>query len=773
MLENYIITDLEITNFFKSGGGCFLRNSLKKSKQYVYFGTELNDFSKYRPIKLCFSLGTSWNGNRSIEIDSVLPSEFSFYDSYDYFVDYISKEFAEEDVWRMEQFKFKNSKSKKSLIEWLIYYPEFIDKIDFLSDEQINIMRNYFGKYHALDFLAQKFPPLKGKKCEEKSLIEALYNNYGFEVVDRIEENPYCFVNYGYFRAYNFKLAEEIANYIGFKKDSPLRIKAIFDETFKKAFKKFSGDTAFLLNQQRVSWLLNCAVFMSGLCFSERVLDYNLFYYVFFNNDFELYKIISVNNFNYLVDKELNENEVFTADYIKDALNNEPLVNISKRKIDNRIKKFEKMESIEFTDEQIEAIHNSINNRFSVITGGPGCGKTKVIQAILYIVQDATECEKVVTSYTGKALKRMDEVLRDCVFPINYHKSTVLSYYYQPDCDDEHPYPEYIKKDSHINNMFVVIDEASMVSQMAFGQFLSVLNNCQLVVIGDCDQLPSIDRGQVLYDIINFDKVCVSRLTKNLRLQTLSNKLRDKMLLNYSSILNNDYDSLQYIPNQFSWKFVCEHREVDVTHKIIDDYMSYINGTNGKYKVDIEDICILTPTKKQNSLLSSTTLNLYIQRKINPYGEKTFCGYGKDGFIRVDDRVILTKNMKEDGVYNGDIGTVIDFDRIYITVKFDDGNIVDFNYEKAKESLELAYAMTVHKSQGSEYKVVLFALDYSINFWQASNDLINKNLIYTAITRTKGTVLFYGSQNVLKYGIEHNSNSRFTLLPQYLASDLV
>ena len=433
------------------------------------------------------------------------------------------------------------------------------------------------------------------------------------------------------------------------------------------------------------------------------------------------------------------------------------------------------MESIKFTEEQIEAIHNSINNRFSIITGGPGCGKTKVIQAILYIVQDATDFEKVVTSYTGKALKRMDEVLRDCNFPINYHKSTILSYYYQPDCDESHPYPNYIKKDSYINNMFVVIDEASMVSQMAFGQFLSILNNCQLVVIGDCNQLPSIDRGQVLHDLINFDKICVSRLTKNLRLQTLSNNLRNKMLLNYSSILDNSYGDLQYISDHFSWEFICEDKTTDVANKIVNDYMSYIKGINGKEKTNIEDICILSPIKGEKdkkAILSSINLNLRIQESINPYGENTFCEYGGKP-IRINDRVILTKNMKEDGAYNGDIGTVTDFDNKYIMVEFDDGNVVEFDCDDSNDCLELAYAMTVHKSQGSEYKVVLFALDYSINFWQSSNDLINKNLIYTAITRTKGTVLFYGSQNVLKYGIEHNSEPRFTLLPQYLASDLV
>lgn len=772
MLENYIISNLEITGFFRNGNGCFLKNSLKKNKEYVYFGTELNHLQKRRSTKICFSFSGDWNGKQVIDVDSILPDEFSFYGTHEYFFEYISDKFSSEDIFKMEEFKFKNSKSKKSLVEWLIYYPEFIDKMSFLSSEQIDSMRDYFGKYHALDFIAQKFPPLKGKKFEERTLIEALYEQFGVSVVNLIEENPYRFVNYGYFKAYNFKLAEEIAYYIGLKKDSSLRISAIFDETFKKAFKKFGGDTAFQLDQQRVNWLLNCAIYVSGYYFSDRILSYNLFYYNFFNNDFEIYEIISVSNYNYLVNKELNKNEVFTANYIKNALLNEPLIKATKRKIDNRIKKFEQMESIKFTKEQIEAIHNSINNRFSIITGGPGCGKTKVVQAILYIVQDMTDCEKVVTSYTGKALKRMDEVLRDCKFPINYHKSTILSYYYQPDCDEFHPYPKYIKKDSCINNMFIVIDEASMVSQMAFGQFLSILNNCQLVVIGDCNQLPSIDRGQVLYDLINFDKTCVSRLTKNLRLQTLSNNLRDKMLLNYDLILNNNYFGLQYISNHFFWKFVCENNKTDVVYRLVDDYISYINGTNGKEKVNIEDICILTPTKKQNALLSSTNLNLYIQHEINPYGKNTFCKYGK-GYIRIDDRVILTKNMKNDGAYNGDIGTVTDFDNRYITVEFDDGNVVEFNRDDSNDCLELAYAMTVHKSQGSEYKIVLFALDYSINFWQASNDLINKNLIYTAITRTKGIVLFYGSQNVLKYGIEHNSKSRFTLLPQYLASDLV
>lgn len=768
-----MIANLEITGFFGSKRGCFLRNPLKKNKQYVCVTPKLNGLAKYKPYKICFSFSGDWNGKPIIEVDSILPDDFSFYGVHEYFYKYISKEFSQEDIWKIEEFKDKNSKSKKSLIEWLIYYPKFIDKMDFLSDEKLDIIRNYFGKYHTLDFIAKKLPPLKGKKCEGRSLIETLYEERGFSIFNKIEKNPYLLVFDSNFKVYNFELAEKLAEYLNFNIDSLERIKCIFDEVFKEVFKnkKFLVDTAFQLNQKRVDWLLDCAVCVSGHYFPDRALSNNLFCHNFFNENFENYKIIHVENCDYLVEKELNENEVFTADYLKNSLSEEPLVKITKRKINNRIKKFEEMESIKFTEEQIEAIHNSINNRFSIITGGPGCGKTKVIQAILYIIQDTTECEKVVTSYTGKALKRMDEVLRDCKFPINYHKSTILSYYYQSDRDDSHPYPEYIKKDSCINNMFVVIDEASMVSQMAFGQFLSILNNCQLVVIGDCNQLSSIDRGQVLYDLINFDKICVSRLTKNLRLQTLSNNLRDKMLLNYSSILNNDYNGLRYISDHFSWEFICEDKTTDVANKIVNDYMSYIKGTNGKEKTNIEDICILSPIKDEKAILSSINLNLRIQESINPYGENTFYKYGGKS-IRINDRVILTKNMKGEGVYNGDIGTVIDYDGTYITVNFDDGNIVEFNVDENYDCLELAYAMTVHKSQGSEYKVVLFALDYSINFWQESNDLINKNLIYTAITRTKGIVLFYGSQNVLKYGIEHNSKSRATLLPKYLAFDL-
>ena len=621
-------------------------------------------------------------------------------------------------------------------------------------------MKNYFSEYRDLDFIAQKFPPLKGKKCKEGTLIEALYEEYGLFAVDCIEENPYFLVSDSDFKAYNFKLAEKIADYINFKIDSPKRVECLFDEVFKKAFNiTYKGDTALNMNSEIINYLIEQAFILSTKYRFNGKLSYDFLYKMFYYGCFGEYTFTFINNSNYLVNRNLNESEISTMKFINYSLDNEPLTKITKRKINNRIKKFEKMESIEFTEEQIDAIHNSINNRFSVITGGPGCGKTKVIQAILYVIQDATKCEKIVTSYTGKALKRADEVLKDCNYSIKYDKATLLSYYHT--C---------MLKGSRISNKVVVIDEASMISQLVFGQFLSVLDNCQVILIGDCDQLPSIDGGQVLQDIINSNKVCVSKLTKNLRLQTLNDDFRDKMLLNYSSILNNDYYSLQYIPDHFSWEFVCENEKKDVVDKIVDDYMSYINGTNGKEKLSIEDICILAPTKKEGKSLSSTNLNFCIQEKINPYGENTFCKYGKNGCIRVDDRVILTKNMKDKDAYNGDIGTVTDFVNNHIIVKFDDGNVVAFDYEKSKDCLELAYAMTVHKSQGSEYKVVLLALDYST--WKNSK-FLNKNIIYTAITRTKGTVLFYGSQNVLKYGIEHNSEPRFTLLPQYLASDLV
>lgn len=644
-------------------------------------------------------------------------------------------------------------------------------------------MKNYFSEYRDLDFIAQKFPPLEGKRCEDGTLIEALYEKYGRSVVSLIEKNPYRFVNDKCFKAYNFKLAEKIASHIDFKKDSHERVKCIFDKAIKNFFNdnlesngnlkiyfSHKGDTALPMNKYKdgtapqmlsddIKSIINEALKLSNKYYFNGGLSDDFLNKMFAESCFGEYEFIYIDNLKYLVNKVSHYYEMGIVDFIDRSLNNEPLVKITKRKINNRIKKFEKIENIKFTEEQIDAIHNSINNRFSVITGGPGCGKTKVIQAILYVIQDATKCEKIVTSYTGKALKRADEVLKDCNCLIKYDKATLLSYYYT-----------YDLKDSCISNKVVVIDEASMISQLVFGQFLSILDNCQVILIGDCDQLPSIDAGQVLYDIINSNKVCVSKLTKNLRLQTSDDDFKDKMLSNYSSILNNNCDNLQYIPDHFSWEFVCEDEKKDVVDKIVDDYMSYINGTNGKEKVDIEDICILAPTKKEGKSLSSTNLNLCIQEKINPYGENTFCKYGKDSCIRVDDRVILTKNMKDEGAYNGDVGTVTDCNDNYITVEFDDGNIILLDYDKSNDCLELAYAMTIHKSQGSEYKVVLLALDYST--WKDSK-FMNKNIIYTAITRTKGTVLFYGSQNVLKYGIEHNSKPRFTLLPQYLKSDLM
>lgn len=443
-----------------------------------------------------------------------------------------------------------------------------------------------------------------------------MYDFFGSELIYTIENNPYYFVGFERFKAYNFKVAEKIASYIGFKKDSPKRVECIFDKAIKKIFNEnHKGDTALSINKYRdgivpemvskdINDIIDEAINLSSKYYIDGELSFDFLSKMFAEECFGEYKFIYIDNLKYLVNKASHYYEMGIVDFIDRSLNNEPLVKITKRKINNRIKKFEKMESIKFTEEQIDAIHNSINNRFSVITGGPGCGKTKVIQAILYVIQDATDYKKIVTSYTGKALKRADEVLKDCNCSIEYDKATLLSYYYT-----------YKFKGSYIFNKVVVIDEASMVSQLVFGQFLSILDNCQVILIGDCDQLPSIDAGQVLQDIINSNKVCVSKLTKNLRLQTSDDDFRDKMLLNYSSILNNDYCSLQYIPNHFSWEFVCEDEKKDVVDKIVDDYMSYINGTNGKEKLSIEDICILTPTKKEGKSLSSTNLNLRIQKK--------------------------------------------------------------------------------------------------------------------------------------------------------------
>lgn len=761
----YKFFELELKNFFKSGGGCFA-HCRGFSKNVVLFTDQLNDYDKHDRVSIYgyYEVNNNqdkkeWNDYPILTLETDITYGLSWY----FNIHNISG-FSTGDSANIYGF-CKHSGAQHNPLKRMISDYTIIEKMDFLSDAQKETLMNHFGQYKITKYLEQVFPMIKDKKYNDKPLADGLFHKYGLDVIDIIKSDPYEIYYDVDFRAYNFKLAEDIFFYLNLPFDDEKRIHAVIYQGFKELMNdnRFRGDTAinFKNAYNNLCWHV-WNLFTKGQVFNNsekrkygQILSSRI-------NNFEdrRYGITRVDDADYIIQKGLLNYEYDTAQFVKWARKAKPLFSISTNKIEKDIEEFESIEGIVFTNEQKEAIQCALTNRLSIITGGPGCGKTKITQAILYIVQKNYNVSPVVTSYTGKAMKRACDVIKECKVPIDFHHATLLSYYYQQDETNG------VKELGKLRNRFIILDEMSMVSQEVFGMFLSLLDNCQLVLIGDENQLPSIDRGQVFKDLIDSEKIETRALTKNLRLQNADKEERITILWNYQAILDGDYDKIQSLPEKFEWQGLYDKGLK--SQLVVKHYIDYVKGLNGREQVDIKDVCILAPVRKSQYNLGVVNINLEVQEKLNPDGQKTFRWYGgKSGsWIRVGDRVIITQNNSTEDYCNGDVGTVTAFHSGFIWVTLDDGIIHSFNYEESVV-LELAYAMTVHKSQGSEYKIVLFLFDEKL-IYSMGLDFLNKNLIYTGVTRSKDSLLLYGNKQIMDMGMTKNMKERKTLLPEYL-----
>lgn len=761
----YKFFELKLNNFFKSGGGCFARCQ-GFSKNVVLFTDQLNEYDKNDGVTIYgyyevdnHQNKKEWNDCPIVTLETDITGSLSWY-----FNTHNINGFSIGDCAKMYDF-CKNSGVEHNPLKRMISDYTIIEKMDFLSDSQKETLIAHFGQYKITKYLEREFPMMKNKKYNDKPLVDGLFHEYGLEVVDIIKNNPYEIYYTGKFRAYNFKLAEDIFSYLDFPFDDEKRVHAVIYQGFKELVNsnQFRGDTAICFtNIYNSLYFYIWNLFTKNQVFSDdKKRKYAQMLSAKINNfEDRHYGITRVHDVDYIIQKKLLNLEYDTAQFVKWAKGAKPLFSIKTKTIEKDIEEFESIEGIVFTDEQKEAITCALTNRLSIITGGPGCGKTKITQAMLYIVQKNYNRSSVVTSYTGKAMKRACEVIKECKVPIDFHHATLLSYYYQKDETNG------VKELGKLRNRFIILDEMSMVSQEAFGMFLSLLDNCQLVLIGDENQLPSIDRGQVFKDLIDSEKIETRALTKNLRLQNADKEERITILWNYQAILDGDYDKIQSLPEKFEWQGLYDKGLK--SQLVVKHYIDYVKGLNGREQVDIKDVCILAPVRKIQYNLGVVNINLEIQEKLNPDGQKTFRWYGgKSGsWIRVGDRVIITQNNSTEDYCNGDVGTVTAFNSGFIWVTLDDGALHGFNYEES-EALELAYAMTVHKSQGSEYKIVLFLFDENL-IYSMGLDFLNKNLIYTGVTRSKDSLLLYGSKQIMDMGMTKNMKERKTLLPEYL-----
>ncbi len=617
------------------------------------------------------------------------------------------------------------------------------DIVDMFGDESLDIIENHpeeLAKIRGItEKRAREISTSFRRQVSLRRLMEflsqygikpytaiSLYHQMGDIAVDAVRDNPYILVEFGA----EFFEADAMALEMGFEGDCPQRVEAavIFElshnlnngHTFLPYSKLISATNQLIEAGEDViieavdilcetGHIVRCEIAGQDACYIFEIFDAE----------------------NYTA-KRIAEMACDTAFEYEDS--------------EILIKRVEKEQNVVYSEGQRLAVSLAASNRVLVLTGGPGTGKTTSVRAILALF-DILGLDTTLCAPTGRAAKRMSEVCgRDAA---TIHRLLGATIGESGDLTFEHDENEPLDTDA------VIVDESSMIDINLMSSLLRALKpGCRLVMVGDADQLPSVGPGNVFSDIIRSNVVNTVRLTEIFRQAQESKIVRSAHMIN-SGILpdlknsNGDFFFLKRTDNQ---------RAADTIISLCTDRLPNNMG------IPPSEIQILSPTRRHE--LGTQNLNKLLQNAVNPLIDgKKEKEYG-DFLYREGDKVMQIRNNYDimwktsdgvtqgTGVFNGDIGTIcsIDHQREILTVEFDD-KYVEYLFEQLSE-LEPAYAMTVHKSQGSEYSAVILAVSDSAPQLQV------RSVLYTAVTRAKKLLIIVGDDAVIGRMVSNDRRTR-------------
>ncbi len=574
-------------------------------------------------------------------------------------------------------------------------------------------------------------------------LAAKIYQYYGMKVYKVLEENPYQLADN--IEGVGFKTADEIASRIGIHTDSDYRIRSGIFYTLQQAV----GEGHIYLPQdvlaRRASALLEVDIpdiqkYIMDLCIDKKTVV----------KESEREIRVYPQHFYYL---ELN-----TAKMLHDL---DIECEMPEDMMEQRLKKVEKRENIELDPMQHRAVIESIKHGLLVLTGGPGTGKTTTINTMIRFF-DSEGMSILLAAPTGRAAKRMTEAT-------GYEAQTIhrlLEVNGNP--EEEGNAGGFMRnRQNPLETDVVIIDEMSMVDLPLMHALLSaIVPGTRLVLVGDVDQLPSVGPGSVLKDIIASHRFPVVTLTRIFRQAGESDIIVNAHKINAGEPVILDNKSRDF--------FFLRRKDADTIIAVI---ISLIRNKLPRYvQAGQNDIQVMTPTRK--GLLGVERLNGILQQYLNPADSKKTEREINGRLFREGDKVMQIKNNyqlewevstkygltvdKGTGIFNGDMGIVREINEYTETVEveFDEGRKVKYGFDMAEE-LELAYAITVHKSQGSEYPAVVIPL------LPGPRLLYNRNLLYTAVTRAKKCLVIVGSDTVFQEMIQNRrEQSRYTSLAE-------
>ncbi len=557
------------------------------------------------------------------------------------------------------------------------------------------------------------------------SIAKKLWLKFGTDTVEKIRENPYmlCEEVYGI----GFLKADEIAMKVGIPKDSPIRMEQALLYTLQEA--SLGDGHTFLpkdtlltrtirnlrLEMEDEDSINNLLDIFERTCRNERIRRVNddCFYPPLYN-----------------AEQRIADNLISRLDGSFDEKLGEDFVN-------RELIGWEREHKFAFDPVQRNAIIQALSHRIFIITGGPGTGKTTILKGIIHLAQKLgdTIC---LTAPTGRAAKRMSEVCGE--------KASTIHRLLEMD-----PISKKFKKDADnkIQCKLLIVDEFSMVDTwLASALFEATSFGSRIVLVGDADQLPSVGPGNVLNDLLRCPSIPSVRLQHIFR-QAGGNDIADKAAKINQGIIPSPASG----PNFHFIPFETPEEAKIQLQTLIE------SGVRSKLDINLkEQMQILAPMRK--GPLGILELNPFLQNLLNPTETRhKIMGVQWS----VGDRVMQMKNNYDKNVFNGDVGIIWRITKDNkITVFFDDKN-VEYEDDEVDE-LSLAYASTIHKSQGSEYPAVIVILDTSHYV------MLQRNLIYTAITRAKGHVWVLSAPGAFYQAIRNSrSNRRFTRLTERLS----
>ena len=434
---------------------------------------------------------------------------------------------------------------------------------------------------------------------------------------------------------------------------------------------------------------------------------------------------------------------------------------VNESQLTKKIEKLEKEEGMTLDENQRRAVAEAAGNGVLILTGGPGTGKTTTIRTIIsYFESEGMEVR--LAAPTGRAAKRMTQAVGQEAQTIHRLLEVSKGGATETNAPGSNPGIFERNEENPIEADVVIIDEMSMVDiTLMYSLLRAIPAGTRLVLVGDVDQLPSVGPGNVLKDLIASEAFPVVRLTNIFRQAETSD-----IVLNAHRIRNGEQVSLDNKSRDF---FFLKRYGAD---SIIATILSLLKTNLPKYvDADVLDIQVLSPMRK--GLAGVERLNRVLQQQLNPTGQyKEEKKFGEMIF-REGDKVMQTKNdydvtwrrygankvlLEEgSGIFNGDCGIIREVNEFSsdMLIEFDEGHFVEYPFSSL-ENLSLAYAMTIHKSQGSEYPAVIIPL------LAGPEVLYNRNLLYTAVTRAKKCVILVGDENVF-YSMEKNDRQRLRL----------